>query len=88
MRLLDQLLVLLKKLFGTSTKYTVIRVWEIEAMSMNEAISIAHFRKHNRITVLKGKKVMLGGYPPKGHWECTKCGQNHRISGGYEREKE
>ena len=78
------MLKLLKKLLAKRTKYTVIRVWDIEAISMNEAISQAHFSKHSRITVLKGKRVMLGGYPPKGHWECTKCGQNHRMSAGYE----
>ena len=61
-RTLVLMLKLLKKLLAKRTKYTVIRVWEIEAMSMYEAMSIAHFRKHNRITVLKDKKVILGGY--------------------------
>ena len=52
---------LLKRLFKRPVKYTIVRVWNIEAVSMNEAISLAHFRKHDRITVLKGRKVMLGG---------------------------
>ena len=61
------MLKLLKKLIAKRTKYTVIRVWEIEATSIHEATSIAHFSKHSRIIVLKGEKVMLDGYPPKGH---------------------
>lgn len=47
---------LLKRLFKRPVKYTIVRVWDIEAVSMNEAISLAHFRKHDRITVLKGRK--------------------------------
>jgi len=50
---------LLKKLFRRKHSYLVIRKYTIKAYSINEAITQAHFGKHDKITVFKDGRLML-----------------------------